>query len=72
MFDVGDSLRNALARARAGLGDAQEAVARANAGKEAGRSADAAMAQTAAAAIFSEALLSAEHARFEEIKAVTK
>ena len=72
MFDVGDSLRDALARARARLGDAQEAVARANAGKEAGRSADAAMAQTAAAAIFSEALLSAEHARFEEIKAVTK
>jgi hypothetical protein len=30
------------------------------------------MAQTAVAAIFSEALLSAEHARFEEIKAVTK
>jgi hypothetical protein len=72
MFDVGDSLRNALGRARAGLGEAQEAVARANAGKEGGRSADAAMAQTATAAIFSEALLSAEHARFEEIKAVTK
>jgi hypothetical protein len=30
------------------------------------------MAQTAAAAIFSEALLSTEHARLEEIKAVTK
>ncbi len=72
MFDVGASLRNGLARARAELGDAQEVVARANAGKEAGRSADAAMAQTAAAAIFSEALLNAEHARFEEIKAVTK
>jgi hypothetical protein len=72
MFDVGDSLRNGLARARTRLEDAQEAVTRANAGKEGGRSADAAMAQTAAAAIFSEALLSAEHARFEEIKAVTK
>jgi hypothetical protein len=72
MFDVGDSLRNGLARARAGLREAQEAVARANAGKEGGRSADAAMAQTAAAAIFSEALLSAEHARFEELKAVTR
>jgi hypothetical protein len=30
------------------------------------------MAETAQAAIFSEALLSAERARFEEIKAVTK
>ena len=30
------------------------------------------MAQTAQAAIFTEALLNAEHARLEEIKAVTK
>lgn len=72
MFDVGDSLRDALAGARTRLGEAQTAVARANSGKGAGRSADAAMAQTAAAAIFSEALLSSEHARLEEIKAVTK
>ena len=72
MFDVGDSLRVALAGARTRLGEAQSAVARANSGKAAGRSADAAMAQTAAAAIFSEALLSTEHARLEEIKAVTK
>jgi hypothetical protein len=72
MFDVGDSLRNALADARTRLGEAQAAVARANSGKAAGRRADAAMAQTAAAAIFSEALLSTEHARLEEIKAVTK
>ncbi|MGC2634336.1 MAG: hypothetical protein WA215_09020 [Candidatus Cybelea sp.] len=72
MFDVGDSLRDALAGARTRLGEAQAAVARANSGEAAGRSADAAMAQTATAAIFSEALLSAEHARLEEIKAVTK
>ncbi|MGA8533584.1 MAG: hypothetical protein WB615_05705 [Candidatus Tumulicola sp.] len=72
MFDVGDSLRSALESARERLHEAQAAVARANAGGTAGRAADAAMAQTAQAAIFSEALLSAEHARFQEIKAVTK
>ncbi|MEO6836524.1 MAG: hypothetical protein ABI231_11560 [Candidatus Tumulicola sp.] len=65
-------MRGALDGARRRLDDAQSAVARANAGGEAGRAADAAMAQTAQAAIFSEALLNAEHARFEEIKAVTK
>jgi hypothetical protein len=54
------------------LQQAQTAVAQANAGGMSGRSADAAMAQTARAAIFEEALLNAEHARFEEIKAVTK
>jgi hypothetical protein len=72
MFDVGDSLRDALEGARDRLNDAQAAVARANAGGDAGRTADAAMAQTAQAAIFSEALLGAERARFEEIKTVTK
>lgn len=72
MFDVGESLRAALDDARERLEDAQAAVARANAGGDAGRAADAAMARTARAAIFSEALLSAERARFEEIKAVTK
>jgi hypothetical protein len=72
MFDVGDSLRGALAEAGNRLRDAQGTVARANAGGAAGRAADAAMAQTAQAAIFSEALLNAEHARLEEIKAVTK
>jgi hypothetical protein len=46
-------------------------LACANAG-EGGRSADAAMAQTAQAAIFDEALLGAMHARLEELKAVTK
>lgn len=72
MFDVGDSLREPLRDARSRLYEAQLAVARANAGVAAGRSADTAMAQTAQAAIFTEALLCAEHARFEEIKVVTK
>ncbi len=72
MFDVGDSLRDALASARARLHDAQASVALASSRNEAGRSADAAMAQTAQAAIFTEVLLGAERARFEEIKAVTK
>ena len=72
MFDVGESLQTALARARVDLRDAQSRVAEANAGGTSGRSADAAMALTAQAAIFTEALLSAEHARLEEIKAVTR
>jgi hypothetical protein len=72
MFDVGDTLRDAADSARSRLKDAQAAVARANSGVAAGRSADAAMAQTAQAAIFTEALLGAERARFEEIKAVAK
>jgi hypothetical protein len=69
MFDVGDSLRGALAAERVKLHDAQAAVARANAGGAAGRASGAAMAQTA---IFTEALLEAEHARLAEIKAATK
>jgi hypothetical protein len=72
MFDVADTLQGALQRARVQLHDAQERVAAANAGGLAGRSADAAMASTAQAAIFTEALLSAEHSRLEEIKAVTR
>ena len=72
MFDIGDSLLEALGAARARLADAQAAVARANAGEGAGRSADGAMAATAQAAIFTEALLSAQHARLAEIKAVAK
>lgn len=72
MFDVGDSLRDAVDAARGRLEDAQAAVARANSGVAAGRSADAAMAQTAQAAIFTEALLGVERARFEEIKGVAK
>jgi hypothetical protein len=72
MFDVGDSLRNALAGAGDRLREAQASVVLANSGTELGRSADAAMAQTAEAAIFTEVLLAAERARFEEIKAVAK
>jgi phage terminase Nu1 subunit (DNA packaging protein) len=72
MFDVGETLRNALDEARSRLREAQRALARANAGEAAGRSADAAMAQTAQATLFTEALLSAERARLAEIKAVVK
>jgi hypothetical protein len=72
MFDVGESLRDALEGTRGRLRDAQRAVALANSGHQNSRSADGAMAQTAEAAIFTEALLAAERSRFEEIKAVTK
>jgi hypothetical protein len=71
MFDVGDSLRDAFTDARRRLHDAQAAVAAADSGSG-GRAADAAMGQVAQTAIFTEALISAEHARFEEIKAVAK
>ena len=71
MFDVADSLRGGLQTAAERLAQAQRTVARANAG-EGGRAADAAMAQTAQAAIFDEALLGAMHARLEELKTVTK
>ena len=72
MFDVGLSLRDAFTTARAQLYDAQADIARANAGDGAGRSADLAMARTAQTAIFTEALLAAVRARFEEIKSVSK
>lgn len=72
MFDVGDSLQGALERAHVELRDAQSRVAAANAGGRSGRTADAAMARTAQAAIFTEVLLSAEHARLEEIKSVSR
>jgi hypothetical protein len=72
MFDVGESLRGPIGGAAQRLRDAEAAVARANAGGSAGRAADAAMAATADAAIFTEALIGAERARFSEIKAVTK
>lgn len=71
MFDVAESLRTGLDTAATRLRDAQAAVAQANAGHNS-RSTDAAMAQTARAAIFNEALLSAMHERLNEIKAVTK
>ena len=71
MFDVGDSLRDAMDRAHGELHAAQSAVARANA-EGAGRGSDLAMARTAQAAIFTEALLEIDRARFSEIKTVSK
>ena len=71
MFDVAESLRSGLESAARRMRDAQGAVAQANAGRS-GRSTDAAMAQSAKAAVFQEALLSAMHERLSEIKAVTK
>jgi hypothetical protein len=71
MFETNDALSSALTRAQNQLGDAERHVALANAGHQS-RSADAAMAQTARAAIFSEALLSAMHARLAELKSASK
>jgi hypothetical protein len=72
MYDVGESLKDAIAGARDALREAQAAVARANSGDGTGRGAASAMSQTAQAAIFTEALLAADRARFEEIKTVTR
>ena len=72
MFDTGESLQGPLDRAAGALRDAQRSVALANAGVAAGRGADAAMSATAQAAIFTEALLAAEHERLEELKGVTR
>jgi hypothetical protein len=72
MFDVGESLRGALESARTALRAAQGAVAVANAGSSGGRTFGAAMAATARAALFTEALLAAERARLEELKAVAR
>ena len=72
MYDIGDSLNAALEGARDRLREAQATVAHANSSEGAGRGADAAMAQTAQAAIFTEVLLAAQHARLAEIKTVTK
>ena len=71
MLDVAKSLQTGLESAQIRLRDAQTAVAVANGG-HASRSTDAAMAQAAQAAIFSEALLGAMHARLSELKAVTR
>jgi len=71
MFDVAESLRGGLHAASQRLMQAQATVARANAG-EGGRTVDAAMAQTAQAAIFDEALLGALHARLEEVKTAAR
>lgn len=71
MFDVAQSLEPGLRTAQSQLRAAQMNVAAANAGKHT-RSADRAMAQTAQAAIFNEALLNAVHARLEEFKTVAR
>lgn len=71
MFDVADSLRAGFDSAQRALLDAQTALARAGAGGDAARG-NAAMAQTAQAALFQEALLAAEHARLAEIKGVAR
>jgi hypothetical protein len=71
MFDVAESLRAGIDRSQQQLLDAQRQLAQANAGKG-GRSADAAMAQTAQAAVFDEALLAAVRERLSELKMVTK
>ena len=71
MFDVADSLREGLSRANGGLGSAATAAARAqtSVGKPLS---DMAMARVAECAIFTEALLTAVHARLQEIKSVAK
>lgn len=70
MFDVAESLMNALAQARAGLGSAASATARAQTPYGSARI-DGAMATVAERAVFQEALLGAMHARLAEIKSVT-
>jgi hypothetical protein len=71
MFDVADSLRGGLNLADRKLQSAQNEVAQAGAG-HAARATDAAMAATAQAVIFQQALLGAIHARLQELKAVSK
>jgi len=69
MFDVGNSLAPALRSAQRQLDTASEQTAHANAS---GRGAEAAMTATARAALFTEALLAALHARLAEVKAAAK
>ena len=70
MFDVAASLQQGLKAGDDRLQTAQNSLAEANA---MGRSsADGAMAKTAQAAIFTQALLGAVHSRLSEIKAVAK
>lgn len=70
MFDVASTLENALSRERTALANGASATSLAQTPFGATRT-DAAMAGTAQAAIFTEALLSAVHARLAEIKSVT-
>ena len=71
MIDANSPVTDALIGARAQLRDAERSVAYANSGRLQ-RSADAAMAKAAQAAIFNEALLQTVHARLAELKAVAK
>ncbi|MEO6913646.1 MAG: hypothetical protein ABI182_06460 [Candidatus Baltobacteraceae bacterium] len=71
MFDVAPQLQTALDSAQARLGDAAGAAARAQTNLGAATT-DLTMAQFAQRAIFTEALLSAMHARFAELKTVSK
>jgi hypothetical protein len=71
MFDVGESLRAGFDDAQSTLLQAQSALARSGASGS-GSESGAAMAQTARAALFEEALLNAEHARLAEVKAVAR
>ncbi len=71
MMNASAPVSGALVEARMRLQDAENNVARANAG-HAGRSTDAAMASAAQAAVFQEALLATIHARLAELKAVAK
>lgn len=70
MFDVAAPLMNALTAAGERLAGAASATSRSQTPLGGSRT-DAAMADVAQQAIFTEALLSAAHARLAEIKSVT-
>ena len=70
MFDVATSLRPGLRSADAALDTASRALAHANAGDT--DALNRAMSASAQAALFSEVLMNAVHARFGEIKAAAK
>lgn len=70
-MDIAPQLQSALQDERGRLSVAASAAARAQTGLG-GPPSDTKMASLAQSAIFSEALLSAMHARLEELKSVTK
>ena len=70
MFDVATSLRPGLRNADAALDTASRALAHANAGDT--DALNRAMSASAQAALFSEVLMNAVHARFSEIKTAAK
>ncbi len=71
MYDIASSLRGALDASADHLAHAAASVAHANTGAGA-HALDTAMAETAQQAVFTEAVLSAMHARLSEIKQVAK